>query len=472
MIALSLIAFALVVLRAYRVAITHDEAYTYIHYVKQNWLGIILYKPPHIPNNHILNTLLIKLSVGLFGLKTISLRLPNVLFSLVYFWYAAALAKKFRFPGIQILAFLALILQVYFFDYFALARGYGMGLALSLASIYHFYSYRELDNGHHIWRTLIFAAFAVYANFIFLYAYVALAGLLVLLYYTHPEQKKSIGTLWRPVSIVTIILAAFITLPLRNISGDLFGGDVSFWNSTFQTFSWSMRYGQFGPASATINIVFAFLLLIGGFFFIKDKIGSHRIEQWYFYSDILLWLVLTAMVQIAQHYILGTEFLTGRTALVYAPLFLVSLLFIFQRFNAYPWGEKLQFGLKLILVLAFALNFFGFNTERTFEWQYDADNLTLINELESHPAVTENENFRLGINWIFEPALNFYRESLALNWLESLSREGYKKEAYDGYYLRMEKDQEWINKLEEDQSYERVKDYPSGGVLFLRKDYL
>lgn len=468
---LSAILFVLVLIRALRVSITHDEAYTYIHYVKQNWLGIILYKPPHIPNNHILNTLLIKVSTGIFGLSPWALRLPNILFSILFFWYAGALAKKFRFPGIQILAFLALVLQVYFFDYFALARGYGMALSLSLASIYHFYCYRELDNGHHIWRTLIFAAFAVYANFTFLYSYLAIAGLLVLLYYTNPNQKKKVGTLWRPVFIVTIILAAFITLPLRNISGDLFGGTTSFWANTWQTLSWSMRYGQFGDQSEIINISFAILLLIGGFFFIKDKMGR-AIEKWYFYSDLLLWLVLTAVIQIVQHYILGTEYLTSRTALVYTPLFFTSLLFIFQRFNNSPQGETIQLALKGVLVLALALNFKALNFERTFEWPYDQSNTAVLNDLKGKEKVLNQSDFKLGINWLFEPALNFYREADELTWMAPVSRNGYQKELYDGYYLWNRKDQAWIEKLEQDSDFEKINEYPNGAVLYLRKDYL
>lgn len=467
----SAVLLVLIALRAARVAITHDEAYTYLHYVKQSWLGIILYKPPHIPNNHILNTLLAKLSTGIFGVNTFNLRLPNLLFALLYFWYAAAIAKKFRFPGIQIVAFLVLALQLYFFDFFSMARGYGMGIALSTASIYHFYSYRELDNGHHIWRTLIFAALAVYANFTFLYSYLALAGLLVLLYYTHPDQKKSFGTLWRPISIVSIVLAAFITLPLKNISGDLFGGDTSFWTSTWQTLSWSMRYGQFGPQSEWINISFALILLLGGFFFIKDKIGAAR-ETWYFYSEILMWLVLTALIQITQHYILGTEFLTGRTAMVYAPLFMVSLLFIFQRLNTLKNGENIQLGLSIVLVIAMAYNFKAFNLNRTFEWPYDAAHKEVLGKLESHDSIQNKADFKLGINWLFEPALNFYRESKDLDWLSPLSRDGYKKEAYDAYYLWQEKDEEWINKLNADPDYSLIGEYPNGAKLFVSKDYL
>jgi hypothetical protein len=299
MVAASAVFFTLVVLRALRLAITHDEAYTYIHYVKQSWLGILLYKPPHIPNNHILNTLLAKISVYLFGLSDFNLRLPNVLFSLIYFRYAAAIARKFRFPGIQILAFLAICLQVYFFDFFAMARGYGMGIALSLASIFHFYSYRELNNGHHIWRTLLFAAFAVYANFTFLYSYLALVGLFLFFYWSEGDkQTKSLGVLWRPVSIVTGALAVLIALPLKNISGDLFGGDTHFWKDTVGSLSWSMQYGQSHYLGSYINIGIAFLLLAGLTLFIFNYRTKAEKRIWYYSSDLWLWLILTALAQI------------------------------------------------------------------------------------------------------------------------------------------------------------------------------
>jgi hypothetical protein len=333
MVIISLGFFSLVVLRALKLSITHDEAYTYLHYVTKNWWSIIIYKPPHIPNNHILNTLLIKISCLLFGASSFSLRLPNVLFSLVYFYYAASIAKSFRFPGIQILAFLALCLQVYFFDFFALARGYGMGLALIIASIYHLYKYRELNNGHHIWRTLIFAAFAVYANFTFLYAFVALTMLLVIVWMQEGNGgTKTIGILLRPVLIVSGILFVFIAIPLKNISGDLFGGETSFWRDTVGSLTWNMQYGQHYDLSIGLSYLVAILILIGALFFVFDTF-QNRVSKFRFYQDALLLLTLTATVQILQHLLLGTQFLMGRTALVYAPLFLVYIIFLFQRFN-------------------------------------------------------------------------------------------------------------------------------------------
>jgi hypothetical protein len=473
MLAIGAVFFSIVLFRAIYVPITHDEAYTYLHYVRQNWLGIILYKPPHIPNNHILNTLLAKLSVGLFGLSDFNLRLPNVLASLIYFRYAAAIARKFRFPGIQIAAFLVLCLQLYFIDFFAMARGYGMGLALSLASIFHLYSYRELNNGHHIWRTLLFAAFAVYANFTFLYSYVALVALILILYVAEGEnQTKSLGTLWRPVGIVTGVLGLLIFLPLKNISGDLFGSDANFWESSVHSLTWILTYKQHFDIGVGFSYLIGLALIIGAVYFILDHLRASSSIGWYYYGELFLWLIMTAGAQIAQHWILGTEYLIGRTTLVYAPLLLVYLLFLFQRFNRYPKGENVQLVLSVFLVLCFALSFKDLNFKSTAEWPYDAAHKSFIQDLESNRP-QELETLQIGVNWLFEPALNFYRLSEDLNYLQEFSREGYRDKAYDGYYLWPEKDQEMISELQAPQSgYHLLKSYSNGAVFFLREDYL
>lgn len=464
--------FSLVVLRALRVPVTHDEAYTFLHYVRQSWLGIILYKPPHIPNNHILNTLLAKLSISIFGLSDFNLRLPNVLASIIYFRYAGLIARKFRFPGVQLMAFLVLCLQLYFIDFFAMARGYGMGIALSLASIYHFYSYRELNNGHHIWRTLLFAAFAVYANFTFLYSYVALVGLILVLYWSEGEgQTKSLGVLWRPVGIVTGVLGLLIFLPLKNISGDLFGGDSSFWHSSVDSLSWILMYHQHYNFSLWLSYILAAVVLIGAIYFVLDHLRASSTIGWYFYGELFLWLMLTAVVQIAQHYILGTEYLIGRTTLVYAPLILVYILFLLQRFNRYPQGEHVQLGLSIVLVLFFAYIFTNINFKTSAEWPYDASHKAALKDLEA--IKSDQDSLELGVNWIFEPSLNFYRESDELEWLAPLSRDGYQDKDYDAYYLYGVNDFTMMQGLQAKNSgYVLLQEYPNGAKLFVRKDYL
>ena len=470
MVILSLGFFSLVVLRALKLSVTHDEAYTYLHYVSQSWWNIIIYKPPHIPNNHILNTLLIKMSCGILDCNPFTLRLPNVIFSLVYFWYAASIAKSFRFPGIQILAFLALCLQVYFFDFFALARGYGMGLALMLASVYHLYKYRELNNGHHIWRTLIFAAFAVYANFTFLYAFVALTMLLVILWLQEGNGgTKTIGILLRPVLIVSSILFAFIVIPLKNISGDLFGGDTSFWRDSVNSLTWNMQYGQHDEASSALSYGIAIIVLAGAFFFVFDTFRNAQ-TRFRFYQEALLLLCLTASVQILQHLILGTQFLMGRTALVYAPLFLVYIIFLFQRFNEFKGGENIQLGLNSLWVLILLFNFKGINLSHTFEWEYDAYNKQALELVEADATKRELTKLNIGVNWLFEPSLNFYRIAGEKEWLDKLSREGHQNTTYAYYYLFGDPKSETLAKLNAEE-WSLMSDFPNNSHLYRNEDY-
>ena len=48
----------------------------------------------------------------------------------------------------------------------------------------------------------------------------------------------------------------------------------------------------------------------------------------------------------------------------------------------------------------------------------------------------------LGISWIFEPTINFYRQTRKLDWLKEVNRDGYTG-SYDYYYV--EKDSVFID---------------------------
>ena len=81
-----LITIALVVFDIYKAAhasFTIDESDTYLHWVNSSFMDIISYANPGT-NNHILNTLLMKLFQALFGTSELILRLPNILAHILY----------------------------------------------------------------------------------------------------------------------------------------------------------------------------------------------------------------------------------------------------------------------------------------------------------------------------------------------------------------------------------------------------
>lgn len=96
----------------------------------------MLYRQGITENSHLLNTLLIKLCVALFGVSELVLRLPalagQLLFlAAVYKILTRFFDRAFLLPGIVLLAF-----QPFLLDLFSAARGYSLALGFMLWGVY------------------------------------------------------------------------------------------------------------------------------------------------------------------------------------------------------------------------------------------------------------------------------------------------------------------------------------------------
>jgi hypothetical protein len=133
---LSAAIFAYVLVRAATLSITHDEALTWAWHARGGWLDIVLFRTPGLPdNNHVLHTLLCKLSTTMFGVSELSLRLPS-LFGALLFLVGLNLCLRRLVPGwVGVIGVLALGLNPYVVDYLGIARGYGLGLGFTMAGL-------------------------------------------------------------------------------------------------------------------------------------------------------------------------------------------------------------------------------------------------------------------------------------------------------------------------------------------------
>ncbi len=96
--------------RAVLVPITHDEAFTFLHWSRAPWRAIFLFRGPERANNHLLNTLLMKASMALFGPGEAALRLPNLLALASYLASLWLLLRRSRTAAERVaLAFIALL---------------------------------------------------------------------------------------------------------------------------------------------------------------------------------------------------------------------------------------------------------------------------------------------------------------------------------------------------------------------------
>src|SRR6186713_111544 len=88
MLTLSVLVMTVTVFKSATTSFTHDESITYGGYVHRSFMDIVSYVPPYT-NNHILNTLFMKVSEACFGPAEWALRLHSILALAVYLFFGS-----------------------------------------------------------------------------------------------------------------------------------------------------------------------------------------------------------------------------------------------------------------------------------------------------------------------------------------------------------------------------------------------
>src|ERR1017187_5168583 len=113
--------------RAMTQSVTPGEAWNYDRFIGPTWKEALTHFDV---NNHVLNTLLVRISTSQFHLTELSLRLPSLLAGAFYLWVVFRLARRWFGDGPRFLAVVGLLtLNPVVVDALSEARGYGMALA-------------------------------------------------------------------------------------------------------------------------------------------------------------------------------------------------------------------------------------------------------------------------------------------------------------------------------------------------------
>ncbi|MBK7936793.1 MAG: TonB-dependent receptor [Lewinellaceae bacterium] len=208
-----------IILRAEMLPITVDESTTAVIHVQRTVLDTLTYSTEANPNNHILNTLLIKLFTGLFGWWPVVVRLPVLIGGFLYLWAANMLSKRFSEQSrVRLFAFVALLGNPYVLEFFALARGYGLGAGLMLVALWQTWLFLEENSDRRMRNAVLAAGLAVYANFTLVLFFAPFMALLLIANW----QLNPSGTeFWRRSRSTIPVLAAFFGLwylPLSRLS--------------------------------------------------------------------------------------------------------------------------------------------------------------------------------------------------------------------------------------------------------------
>jgi hypothetical protein len=452
--------------RSSMLSFTHDESYSFIHYVHSSVIDILTYNlNPVIANSHILNTLSMKWMGTIFGNSEFILRFHSFLAHILYLIFTYLILKEIPSKLIVLLGFILLNFNPYLLDFFSLARGYGLSISLMIASIYYFMQFVSYNKNKHLYISLAISVLAVLANFsLITYS----ASLVILAEFT--IIKKSTSTkalLLNNISMVITIVTLFLIYngPIKVLidHNELnFGGASGLWFDTVISSICSYLYNS--PYFDSFILFLRFLVVfvsIGSAITVYKQYKTNTMNS-FSYITIILFFILSASM--LQHIFLKGSYFKERFALFLVPLFFFSFLNVVSFMVSKSKPVKISAYVLSVLAIGCSVSIFysSINLTYCYSWKYDADTKDMITELSNQKV--GKKNIRIGNTWLFEPAINFYKETKQLNWLVSANRDGLSGE-YDFYYV------EWNDLNTFDRSNKTlIKSYPISGASLFKKN--
>lgn len=420
------------ILRIMNVTITHDEAYTFDFYLSGSFKDIWHSRFP-TANNHLLNSVLTKTFISLFGNDIFFLRLASLLAQVVYIVYGFLLSRLlFKNNKWVIVAFVLLSLNSYLFEFWGLCRGYGLSIALMMAALWHLFRFGGIRLTH-LFIASAYAVLAVYAGFALLNFYLSFLFIAVVLAWQ--DYKKLIATI-ATLTVVSALLYALIAEHIRILIEKhefYYGGESGFVQDTIYSLLESSFNIETGSSQQVIAYTIVAGFLMSGIYWLI-AIAKARLHA---LTGILLWcaVFIPAISTVLQHYILGNKFLLGRTALFFYPLLILQLVYVLY----FIAGKNAARALPVIIALpvaAIILFIARFNFSKTTDWAYDRYDKVAVERIAS--LKLQDTSSTILINAKFIPSFLYYNNtqySGRLYTIDKLEETPYENRQYDFIYF-------------------------------------
>jgi len=435
--------FGVNVFRAATQSITVDEAFTYLTFVAPSLNAMnALYDA----NNHVLNTLLAKAAVQLFGASELAVRLPSLLGGLAYFAALWLVCRRLFGQGGWFLLALALnSLNPFLLDYLSAARGYSLALGLWMWALY------LLLEGRAAPRRLALAGvlmgLSITANLVFLVPCLGLVASFVLI--STAEQWRTAGA---PAALRRMLTGAAAPLvPAAAVAGAIL------WAPLQSAERAHFYYGSLNSKDALRSLMDALLfhghtvvnlqpplepLLRSApyWMIVTGVLALAAVTLW----DILRWFLAPPQRKpaVPRHLIPGTLFFSAlllailrrgfgilypgpRTGLYFMPLLFLACLWLLARLDGPRPLRRAAALVAALPVLGVLLQFaLQFNTAYYFDFRNEAGTrriLARLGELRRRAAI---ERVRLGVSPFLRYGYDFYRRTQGLHWLELAPLDG------------------------------------------------
>jgi hypothetical protein len=464
-------------LRAYKLSFTIDEGFSFIFYVLDTYKNIFSFK--HLdPNNHVLNSALMKFFSSWLPLNELSLRLPALLGHIFFLLFSWLLLKDIKNPWFRVGAYLVLNLNPFMLDFFSLARGYALSWGLMAASLYFMKQALETlkKQDFKMIACFLFAALSVLSSFPMVNYYISLLVIFscIYLYLLFYEREKLRVHKWYIITILTVglisipLLAYTITITSKLQQGGFlyFGGISGFWQDSVGSVVDSSLFGAdySGPMGIVLKILLAVVAAGSLVFLIRMLIRDKKpLKEYYFFTVLCSILFLVILGFILQHWLFNTRYVIERAAIFMLVLFL--LIFIYLIYYIVP--AKFRLVTAMVIVVFPILHFVhSFNISYFYEWKDDACSDAVMRQMENIHSGAKNtgpEPIVFQPNWLVTTSTMFYQYLYHENWMEPI--ESKKKFDFTEDYFYMP--DKYMSTLKNHQ-VSVIKRYPLSHTLLLK----
>ena len=256
----------------------YDESFTFLNFVNKE-LPFLFFYP--LPNNHVLHSILVKLSVLVWGAHPVTIRLPAFFAGLLTIPLTFLLCRIIAGRKTGLVASMAVTVSPFLILYSTNARGYTLlvFLSLLLAILGIFFIQKPLLS-----RAIIISFLAALGMFTMPSMLFVIAGLYIwigaLLFIKERSLKIVLQKFFIPCGIFTAFFTIFLYLPVVRVSG---GVTTIISNGAVTSQPWSdFLYGLFPHIQETFSnfqrdiptiIIYCglFFLIVGLSVSIKEK---------------------------------------------------------------------------------------------------------------------------------------------------------------------------------------------------------
>ena len=438
------------VYRGWTQSITYDEAVTYDAFV----VGPMSHAfTGYNANNHVLFTILAKVTTGAIGATEFGLRFPSIVAGVVYFAVVFFLCRLlFGRGALFSMAAAALALNPIVLDFLSAARGYGVALALFMVAFHQVAvmlvrSSSDGTAGRRRWLVVSLAlAGSVSSNLAFLFPAVGLGlvALTLAAFDAFGPGRVSVRHFGRTTVLPLcgpglVMTTALLAVPLSRAEREHFTYGASRLADTVTSLvdlsvrhhpsGWSIDTltAMVGRVEATVLVPLTLIALLTTAGILATRaLRARSLSALTSEDRFLLLLTGTLYVTLAQlfavHRLWDVPYPLDRTGLYFVPMFILALALLAQRAAVWSRGSTAVRGFSLILLGILVSQFVAqFNVTQYGMWRFDAGTRTLYDITARWPEPDRDTPFRIAASWLLRPSLEYYRRADATSRMVAVS---------------------------------------------------